>query len=263
MTQTNSIIAGQEATTCPSCGIENRTDFCPACGEYQHPERFSFGKVIADVPNAVVNFERGLPYSIRSLAVHPGATVKEYLGGARSRHYRPLNFVFLVGGLYTLLFSLADIQGVMAPINEQTASKWEVFIQEQSLQYQAFLILFQLPFFSLVSWLLFRKRGFFYGEHLIGNAYMVGEISIFQLVMFPFYAWMNNSVGVDILNFVYLLFMMSYAFFMYYDWFYNRKGFNEAWLCVLAVVLNIIVVMVSVEPLMIVIYKIKTFLFGE
>lgn len=91
---------------------------------------------------------------------------------------------------------------------------------------------------------------------------MVGEITLYQLIMFPFYSWMNNTIGVDILNFGYLFFMIGYGFYMYYDWFYSKKGFNEAWLCVLAVVLNIILVVASAEPLMIVIYKIKTFLFG-
>ncbi len=248
--------------SCPACKRQTTTDYCPHCGEFQHPKRFSLGTVLGDIPNAVVNFEKGLLHTIKSLVIRPGETLREYFAGARSKHYRPLNFVFLVGGLYTLLFSLANIQGVLTTANAQNTSEWDLFIEEQSLQYQAFLLLLQLPIFSLVTWLVFRKRKYYYGEHLIGNAYMVGEISIYQLIMFPLYMVLNNTAGVDVLNFLYLIFIIAYGFFLYYDWFFNRKGFNEAWLCVLAVVLNIVLVVVSVEPLMILIFKIKTFLFG-
>lgn len=249
-------------TLCPACNRENTSEFCPECGENQHPKRFSIGTVIGDVPNAIVNFERGLPYTIRELALRPGKTVRGYLAGARSRHYRPLNFVFLVGGLYTLFFSLANIQGVMGTDATSGMTEWELFIQEQSIQYQAFLLLMQLPFFALVSWLLFRKRGFYYGEHLVGNAFMVAEITLYQLLMFPLYSVFNHTAVVDVLNIIYLFFMMGYGIYMYYDWFYQRRGFGEAWRCVLAVVLNIILVVITVDPLMILIFRINAALFG-
>ena len=62
----------QQAKPCPSCHAIVSTDYCSKCGEYQHHQRFSFKKVIYDIPNAVMNFERGLLYTIRSMAVSRG-----------------------------------------------------------------------------------------------------------------------------------------------------------------------------------------------
>jgi len=86
-----------------------------------------------------------------------------------------------------------------------------------------FSFIVSIAFFSLVSWVMFRKRNFFYGEHLIGNAYMVGEISLYQLIIFPLYVIFNHTAVVDVLNTVYLFFMAGFGFFTYYDWFYKEK----------------------------------------
>jgi len=247
---------------CRACQHPVKTHYCGFCGEYQQHERFTLQRVLSGIPNAILNFERGLLFTIRSLAIKPGVAIRDYLGGVRSKHYRPLNFVFLIGGLYTLLFSFVKIRGKLDAAAYDTAR--EAFIAEQSLQYQAFLLLLQLPLLSIASWLLFRRQKFYYGEHLIGNAYMVGEITLFQLITFPLYVAFNHSVGVDVLNIVYLLFMAGFGFFTYFDWFFQRRNEPAAvLLSITAVIVNITIVTVSTGPLMMLIYRLKTLIFGE
>ena len=56
----------------------------------------------------------------------------------------------------------------------------------------------------------------------------------------------------------------GFGFFTYYDWFYQRKGTAmQILLCIAAVIANIAAVAITSYPLMIIIYQVKTAIFGE
>ncbi len=249
---------------CETCkGITNDGKFCSICGENLHQQRFTAKEVLYDVPNAVISFDRGLFRTFRMLSIRPGETVRKILAGLRIRYYKPLNFIFLMGVLYTLLFASFNIDGkIEQSTNDNSA--FDDFLLTKSIQWQAFLLLIQIPVIALSSWFLFRKKGLYYGEHIVANSYMVGEVTLFPIIMFPLYLICNNTIVVDILNYVYLALILFYATFFYYDWLFERKGgISYILKCFGVVIISVLILAITFTPMMIILYKINVLIWGK
>jgi hypothetical protein len=62
-----------------------------------------------------------------------------------------------------------------------------------------------------------------HGEHLVANAFIIAEASLFNIVLFPLYYLLNGTPAINFLQASYLLFILGYYTFSFYDWFYHRK----------------------------------------
>ena len=82
------------------------------------------------------------------------------------------------------------------------------------------VLFFTLPAMALGSWIMLRKRGYNFGEHLIMHCYAYGFTSI---LMTPFYAFGNPM---DLGNTFQLI--VSTIFLGYYSWVY-KDVFKMAW----------------------------------
>jgi len=67
-----------------------------------------------------------------------------------------------------------------------------------------------------------------------------------------------------VLNILYVFFIAGFGFFTYFDWFYARKtSFGSISLTIAAVLANITLVVITAEPLLLLIYQIRNAIFGE
>lgn len=61
-----------QVENCEICkGITNEGNFCSLCGENLRNKRYTVRDVLADLPNAVFNFDKILFNTFRTLAIHP------------------------------------------------------------------------------------------------------------------------------------------------------------------------------------------------
>lgn len=200
-------------TGCPACKKESGGEVCMHCGENLYPKRITFASLLHSIPDVFFDIESGLFYTARTFLTKPGTEIRQYFAGDRARHYKPLKFILFIGGLYTFLFIKFDINN---------GTKQGAF-QEFGQQWNSVILLFQFPLIALTTWLLYRKRKYTYGEHLVANAFIIAEASLFNILLFPLYYFFNGTKGVDVLQVAYLLFILSYYPFSFYDWFYDRK----------------------------------------
>ena len=80
------------------------------------PKRITWGLIWGDVLN-VINFEKGVFFTIKGLFLHPKQTVDDYLYGNRSLHANPLRFLIFSTAIFTLL----NIYLVIKPSMDQGA----------------------------------------------------------------------------------------------------------------------------------------------
>lgn len=200
----------EAAVHCLACKQPGEGNLCSYCGELLHPKRITFIKLFQDIPD-LFDIEHGLFYTVRTFLTRPGQEIRDYFAGIRSKHYKPVKFVLFITGLLTLLMVSADI-------NDGTTTS-----EDYASNFSAVILLFQFPIVALLTWMIFRKRKYTYGEHFVANAFLIGEVIIFNIICFPVYMLVNGTSGVILVQGVYLIWIYIYYTYAFYDWFYNKK----------------------------------------
>ncbi len=229
---------------CPSCNNISEGLVCKHCGENLWPKRITFFSILKDIPDVFFDVDRGLFYTIRTFLLRPGKEIRKYFAGDRIRHYKPLKFVLFIGGFAAFLYAKFQFNnGEPQPVILQFGNNWTSLI-----------MLVQFPILALFTWLIFHKRKYTYGEHLIGNAYIIGEVLLFKIALFPMFYYFNGSPSFDYAEGLYLLSIIFYYSFAYYDWFYQRKGSEGLIVSIVFVFLLFIVIQVFTYLLQVILY---------
>ena len=91
---------------CRNCGFEQRTPFCPACGQ-QKARRFDLGAVRSEAWQGLRLFEMETVRGALRLARQPGTVAREYVLGARKKHVHPLKLLLVAIGVLLLVLAQA------------------------------------------------------------------------------------------------------------------------------------------------------------
>ncbi|GAB3643714.1 hypothetical protein GCM10027423_43510 [Spirosoma arcticum] len=139
-------------------------------------------------------------YTTRELFTRPGHSIREFLQGKRVKHFKPISLVLILAGIYGLLSHYFDINFLTN--NFQVTGSSEKFNQtkvtidkaiEWIYQHYSILALIQIPFFSIGTYLCFKKIGYNFVEHLVVNAFIAGQKLIIHIVGLPFDYFSNNT----------------------------------------------------------------------
>ena len=191
--------------------------------------------------------------------------VREYFVGNRRRHYKPINFFLFTAGLVVLLFLSFHIHGtenssVYTSIMEdkELGKKLDAF-NDKSL---SLILFFQFPIVALFTWLFFRSRKYYFGEHLVANAYFIGEVSLAKILLFPAYLIFNGTDTIETLDDIYAGLVVVYYVYAFYDWLYFRKTWKGFFFIFFFVVIVYFLVMAITLFLIPLLYAIKVKFFG-
>ena len=228
-----------EVKICPHCKTPGTAKLCGECGENLNPARITTKQLFNDIPD-VFDIEYGLLYTIRTFFTRPGKEIKEYFAGDRKKHYKPLKFIIFIGGVITFLNLTFNINnGKPVDPLAQFEADWGTAI-----------FVFQFPIVAFFTYIIFKRRNYTYGEHLIANAYLVGEVLLYHIVLFPLSLLLNGTHGITTINLLYFLWIPVYFTYAYYDWFYDKKtasGFFKSLAVTVAVYVTTMVITVIFE----------------
>lgn len=201
-------------TSCPACFKESAGEVCMHCGEELYPRRLTLLQLVKDIPDVFFDVDSGLFYTMRTFFTSPGKQIKGYFTGDRKRHYKPLKYILFIGGFTTFIYAKYPIT------NGRPESALDAF----GTQWTTLILLLQMPLIAFFTWLIFMKRRNTYGEHLVANSYIIAQVSLFYIATFPFKYFLNGTGYVALFDGLYLLFILGYYSFVFYDWFYDRKN---------------------------------------
>jgi hypothetical protein len=128
--------------------------------------------------------------------MRPGRTIAEYLAGRRARHFRPITYLLLIGGVSALLMSsthwhpipperAAEMPKVLNLAMERYMT---VFYKYPSLVYTVLL-----PLNALLARLLLRATRYNYAEMLISQAFITGTLTVPALLMGMPVMWLTRG----------------------------------------------------------------------
>lgn len=176
---------------CQNCENTFEGDYCNHCGQ-KRSSRISYRLLASQVSKEIFDLDHGLLFTLKSLLVNPGNTVKSYILGARKKYYSPLKYLFIWTGIYFLLFK-ANILGTTAtplgnnnhdslPFSPESVTDYLALYLRMISEHTDLFYLAMVPFLTIVSYLLFRKQQFLYTELLVCYLYVCGQIVFLLLI---------------------------------------------------------------------------------
>ena len=232
------------ARNCVNCKTELVGPVCHSCGLPHRSERWSTPGLIQQFIAQLTNIESGFLYTGKTLFTKPASLIHNYWKGNTVRYYNPFRYVLIWTAINLLInFSLGIddlLQESLQPlmVEEQFS---EEHIQQADQKFDTWLnglVILMIPIFAFLTSWLFAKSKKNYAEHLILNAYMVGQ----------------QSLITSFTHFIYYLIPILFKIFMpftfviglVYNTYVFSKVFQQKWWVALfkAFILGLIGVMV-------------------
>jgi hypothetical protein len=141
------------------------------------------GEILKDTFISVVQVNRGFLFTLKELSLRPGKAIERYLAGHRVDYYSPHKYLFFIGAITSFLtsryHSFSGEYTSAGAFDGDIHAFLNAFFQYADM-YATLVNVISIPVFALFSFLLFRRSGYNYAEHLVLNAYITAQ----QLLLF-------------------------------------------------------------------------------
>jgi hypothetical protein len=223
---------------CLNCSfkLESSHKFCPACGQKTDTHRLSWHDVWHDSLHYLSHTDKGIFFVLKTLLLQPGLLIREYLQGRRKKYISPVTLLLICAGIayvsiniFTLdkskktdpstgntsLTASGNTKQVITTPEIERGIKFNKFIQKNS----KLITVAAMPIFALCFWLLLRKAGFNYIEHLAANFFISAITTlVYGLVLIPVAFFSGKNVVFLVGTFLFLIVEIAYRAWAYMGW---------------------------------------------
>lgn len=159
---------------CKKCNSEFEGNYCPNCGHPQKLERINGHYILSEI-TSVLNFQKGILFTIKELLLRPGQNIKVFISEDRNRLVKPILFVLITSLIYAISvktfhfrdgyfnFNIDDLQG----------SSLGIIFQWIKNHYGYFNIIMAV-FIAIWIKIFFRKFNYNYYEILVLLCFIMG-----------------------------------------------------------------------------------------
>ena len=201
---------------CQNCGFEGELVYCSNCGQPLVAKRINMPHLFHEVSHTFWHLEKGFLYTLKELAIHPGTMQKKYLCGLRLHYQKPFS-LFAISATFGALVLFLVYYNATTEISQ--------FYKHYYFIVQAIM----LPFYSLITYLLFKSPKLYYAEALVMNVYMLGFMSILIVPINILYLLLPESF----IQMLEVIFLIAYNTWTYLNFF---KGKRIWWIAVKSII---------------------------
>lgn len=212
------------STQCKNCNEVVSGKFCSECGQDTSTERITYHTIIHEIEHGILHIDKGILYTVKELILRPGKNIKDFLAGKRVSHFKPFAFIFITATIYAALAKFSHGGALFDNIQiEVDDSNEDVFVDilRWVKNHYAYAMILMLPFTSLSTYLIFRKQGYNYFEHLVINAYTTGVKTFTNILIIPFYYFFTSSIAISRLDNIKSYLSILISVYFYYQVFSN------------------------------------------
>ena len=157
---------------CKNCKTEVIQNYCPNCGTPAVLKRIN-GQYILKEISSVLNFDRGILYTIRELLLRPGKNIQTFVLEDRNRLVKPIIFIIITSLIYTLAQQFLHFEdGYVNARGFEESATTNIFgwIQKNYGYANIIMAIF------IASWIkiFFRKNNYNFFEILILLCFVMG-----------------------------------------------------------------------------------------
>lgn len=206
------------AALCLNCGHAVPDRFCGRCGQdAHHTHRLTLKDMPHDVLHSIWHVDKGILYTLKTMVLRPGPTIRAYLAGKRVDHFRPLSLLFLLTGLYALFHSVLHIN--MLPPRDPTMPEAVWQMQQIStsfmMKYLSWCYVAMVPVWALFARWFLRRGGYNYAECLILVAFITAILNFFSLLYLPVMYSYSGTPHIGKASVAFMLPVFGYATWAY------------------------------------------------
>ncbi|MDT0689157.1 DUF3667 domain-containing protein [Salegentibacter sp. F188] len=165
---------------CKNCNKKVHLNYCDNCGHPVHVKRINGQYVLKEIQQ-VLNFEKGIFYTIWELLIRPGENVRHFITENRSRLVKPVIFIIATSLIYSLVndfFLIEDGYVRYDGVEESTTVSILQWIQG----HYGYANLIMAIFIAFSTKLFFRKYGYNFYEILILLCFVMGMGMLFLAI---------------------------------------------------------------------------------
>ncbi|RYY71195.1 MAG: DUF3667 domain-containing protein [Chitinophagaceae bacterium] len=162
---------------CKYCKANGVGNFCGSCGRPYKSDRLSLGSILHEVFHFFTHLDHGFPFTFKRLLTSPGNMQREYIEGVRSKYQKPFSMFFICATIAALAIYW---------INLLLIKHFDAGDNKEAIFFNKYWVLFQVlmvPFFALITYLIFRQAKYNYGEILVFQLYLFSFLFIVLLLI--------------------------------------------------------------------------------
>lgn len=217
-------------TNCQNCNRDIVENFCSNCGQKSF-KRINKKYILDELQYTLIHTNKGFLYTIKNLIKNPGKTARFFIEGDRINHYKPISLLFILSTISSvLMFKVLDMNTISAEYysKQKMSSLMMNDVSAFMSSYYSFIMMLLVPFFALCTWLVLKKWGNNYYEHIVINSYILSMYTIIYIVLFVpvlYFIKSDHQLFIKISTFTFLIFPV--VFFWFFKGFYPEKSLKE------------------------------------
>ena len=174
---------------CKNCNQVFSGHYCNNCGQPADTHRINAHFLWHDVQHGLLHFDEGIPYSIKQLLTRPGHSIREFIEGKRVRHFKPLSLVAVLAAFYGFLYHYYHIN-LFANTDNSDMDLHD--FGEWMAAHFAWTTIATIPFYTIGTYLAFRKQGYNFFEFFVLNTFKASQRLFVQILAFPVLLYLNS-----------------------------------------------------------------------
>lgn len=179
---------------CKNCNQEVNSNFCSNCGQPASIKRINGDYIIQEI-GQVLNFEKGILYTIRELLLRPGENVRKFISENRSRLIKPIIFIIISSLIYSLInnfFKIEDTYIKQGGLEASSVGKIFKWVQEN----YGYANIIMGVFIAFWTRLFFKKYDYNFYEILILLCFAMGM----GMLIFALFAFLQGITKFELMS---------------------------------------------------------------
>jgi len=187
------------AVICKKCKSEIIQNYCSNCGNPAKLKRIN-GQYLINEIGSVLNFDKGILYTIRELILRPGKTIRQFIKEDRNRLVKPIVFIIICSLIYSIIQQIFHFEDGYVGYSFEKESAITSIFDWVSKNYGYSNILMGI-FIAFWIKIFFREYNYNFYEILILLCFVMG----IGMLLFAFFGIADSLVDLKIIDKGYLI----------------------------------------------------------
>jgi Protein of unknown function (DUF3667) len=208
-------------TDCLNCDNNFEGAFCNLCGQKAATHRFTMHEWLHEIPHSILHVDSGFFLTMKTLFLRPGNAVREYLLGKRKLLFSPFLYVLIMCGVYVVVSHFVENPAQEA---KEFTNIQETLAYIDEHYYKIFVVAMIVPM-TIGTYLAYFKSGYNFAEHLVLNAYLIGQLVIADVILILIASTSFDENHSQWFKFIDPILKYPYWFWMYWQFFKPQKWY--------------------------------------
>jgi hypothetical protein len=210
---------------CQNCNLIISDNFCGNCGQKSTVHRYSLKHFVEhDLIHGIWHVDNGIVFTIKELFTRPGHTIREFINGKRVGYFSFVTLLLLILGISHFLSEYAQVK--LSDLMPESSKGAMNELQEFTKRNPKTMLLITIPFYSIFSFLWFRKSKLNLTEHFVLNSYKTVGESLLGLLFLIISIFYTNIKVLIIIYSIISFFTLFYALWFYRQ-FFSTFGYSK------------------------------------